>query len=229
VELRAKVREYFVRRRLKQFVSTQVLQQLQKDPTHLMPRKQQATVLFADIRGFTALTEKHDPQEWAQFLSENYFSPLGEAIFRHNGTLDKHIGDCIMAIFGAPLADVDDSLRAVRSAVEMRATMREINARHDELHQLPIGIGIHTGEVVVGMFGSARKREYTALGHTVNLAARLEQRAAIDQILISPQTYELVKDRVTVETLTPVAFRGLTEAMPVYNVLSCNHLPSAEG
>ncbi len=220
VELRAKVREYFVRRHLKQFVSAQVLNELQNDPTHLLPRKQVATILFADIRGFTALTEKHDPQEWAQFLSENYFSPLGEIVFRNNGTLDKHIGDCIMAIYGAPIASRDDPLRAVRSAVEMRAKMHDINAGYDELRRLPVGIGVHTGEVVVGMFGSARKREYTALGHVVNLAARLEEMAVADQILVSPQTYERVKDQVVVEALTPVTFRGMASAMPVYNVLN---------
>jgi adenylate cyclase len=220
VELRAKVREYFVRKRLKQFVSPQVLQQLQDDPSYLMPRKQRATLLFIDIRGFTALTEKHDPQDWALFLSDHYFSPLGEIIFRNNGTLDKHIGDGIMAIFGAPIGGEDDALRAVRSAVEMRAKMQAINAESDPDHQLPIAIGIHSGEVVVGMFGSARKREYTALGHTVNVAARLEQLAAPNQILISSQTYELVKPHVEVARLEPIMVKGLSEPMQVYNVLN---------
>jgi adenylate cyclase len=220
VELRAKVREYFVRKRLKQFVSAQVLQQLQTNPAHLTPRKQIATLLFVDIRGFTALTEKHDPQEWALFLSDNYFSPLGEIVFQNNGTLDKHIGDGIMAIYGAPIANDDDALRAVRSAVEMRAKMQEINARCQPDYKLPIAIGVHSGEVVVGMFGSARKREYTALGHTVNVAARLEQMAAPNQILISPQTYELVQAHVKVARLEPVMVKGIAEPMQVYNVLS---------
>ncbi len=220
VELRAKVREYFVRKRLKQFVSTQVLQQLQINPAHLTPRKQVATLLFIDIRGFTALTEKHDPQEWALFLSDNYFSPLGEIVFQNNGTLDKHIGDGIMAIYGAPIAAEDDALRAVRSAVEMRAKMQEINAQYEVDYQLPIAIGVHSGEVVVGMFGSARKREYTALGHNVNVAARLEQMAAPNQILISPQTYEMVQSHVEVARLEPIMVKGLAEPMQVYNVLS---------
>jgi adenylate cyclase len=220
VELRAKVREYFVRKRLKQFVSPQVLQQLQADPTYLMPRKQRATLVFVDIRGFTALTEKHDPQEWALFLSDNYFSPLGEIVFQNNGTLDKHIGDGIMAIYGAPIANADDALRAVRTAVEMRDKMQAINAQSDPNHQLPIAIGIHSGEVVVGMFGSARKREYTALGHTVNVAARLEQMAAPDQILISSQTHDLVQPHVQVARLEPVMVKGLADPMQVYNVLS---------
>ena len=220
VELRAKVREYFVRKRLKQFVSPQVLQLLQADPSYLMPRKQLATLLFVDIRGFTALTEKHDPEPWAMFLSDNYFSPLGEIVFQNNGTLDKHIGDGIMAIFGAPIAAADDALRAVRSAVEMRAKMQAINAPHDPDYRLPIAIGIHSGEVVVGMFGSARKREYTALGHTVNVAARLEQMAAANQILISSQTYELVQAQVHVARLEPIMVKGLADPMQVYNVLS---------
>lgn len=220
VELRAKVREYFVRKRLKQFVSAPVMQQLQNDPSYLTSRKQIATVLFVDIRGFTALTEKHDPQEWAQFLSDHYFSPLGEIVFQNQGTLDKHIGDCIMAIYGAPIAGEDDALRAVRSAVQMRDCMAEINAVQEPLFQLPIGIGLHSGEVVVGMFGSTRKREYTALGHTVNVAARLEQAAAPNQVLISAPTYDLVKDHVVVEALTPLTVRGLVEPVPVYNVLS---------
>jgi adenylate cyclase len=220
VELRAKIREYFVRKRLKQFVSTQVLQQLQTNPAHLTPRKQVATLLFIDIRGFTALTEKHDPQEWALFLSDNYFSPLGEIVFQNNGTLDKHIGDGIMAIYGAPIAAEDDALRAVRSAVEMRAKMQEINAQYEPDYQLPIAIGIHSGEVVVGMFGSARKREYTALGHNVNVAARLEQMAAANQILISSQTYELVQAHVEVARLEPIMVKGLVEPMQVYNVLN---------
>jgi adenylate cyclase len=220
VELRAKVREYFVRKRLKQFVSAQVLQQLQTDPSHLTPRKQLATLLFVDIRGFTALTEKHDPQEWAMYLSDNYFSPLGEIVFQNNGTLDKHIGDGIMAIYGAPIATGDDALRAVRSAVEMRTRMQAINAQSDPIHQLPIAIGIHSGEVVVGMFGSARKREYTALGHTVNVAARLEQMAAPNQILISSQTHDLVQAHVDVARLEPIMVKGLADPLQVYNVLN---------
>jgi adenylate cyclase len=220
VELRAKVREYFVRKRLKQFVSPQVLYQLQADPSYLLPRKQWATLVFVDIRGFTALTEKHDPQEWALFLSENYFSPLGEIVFQNNGTLDKHIGDGIMAIYGAPIAADDDALRAVRSAVEMREKMQVINAQHDPDHQLPVAIGIHSGEVVVGMFGSARKREYTALGHTVNVAARLEQMAARNQILISWQTHDLVQAHVEVARLEPIMVKGLVDPVQVYNVLN---------
>lgn len=218
-ELRAKVREYFVRKRLKQFVSVQVLRELLNSPQQLVPRKQLATILFADIRGFTVLTERHEPQAWATFLSDNYFSPLGEIIFRHNGTLDKHIGDSIMAIYGAPIAGADDTLRAVQSAIEMRDHMAQLNARLDEAHRMPIGVGLHTGEVVVGMFGSARKREYTALGHTVNLTSRLQKIAAPGQILITQQTYDRVKANVIADALPPVIVRGISEPLHIYNVV----------
>ncbi len=219
VELRAKVREYFIRKRLKQFVSLQVLHELQADPSQLLPRKQQATILFADIRGFTAMTEQHDPQEWAAFLSAHYFSPLGEIIFQNNGTLDKHIGDSIMAIYGAPIMAADDTWRAVQSALEMRDQMVAINSTLEPARRLPIGFGLDTGEVVVGMFGSARKKEYTALGHTVNLASRLQEIALAGQILISHNTYTAIKDRIKVEALTPMHLRSMAEPVNLYNVV----------
>jgi adenylate cyclase len=219
VELRAKVREYFTRKRLKQFVSAQVLHELQFDPGQLLPRKCTATILFADIRGFTAMTEQRDPQDLANFLSENYFGPLGEIIFRNNGTLDKHIGDSIMAIYGAPLSSRDDTLRAVRSAVEMREQMAAINERLDSSVRLPIGIGLHRGEVVAGIFGSARKREYTALGHTVNLANRLQKMAGPGQIVITESTRAAVAEAIVVEPLPPLQVRSVSQPLTVYNVL----------
>ena len=220
VELRAKVREYFVRKRLKQFVSAQVLHELQSDPSQLLPRKQTATILFADIRGFTALTEQRDPTAWATFLSQYYFSPLGEIVFQNNGTLDKHIGDSIMAIYGAPISNDDDALRAVRTAVQMRDRMAKINSGLDPAQFLPVGISIHTGEVVVGMFGSARKKEYTALGHPVNLASRLQEIALAGQVLITQSTFDIVRDHVKIEALAPVHVRSISGPVQLYNVLS---------
>ena len=148
------MREYSIRKYLRQFVSAQVLAELQADPDQLLPRKQVVTILFAGIRGFTNMIERRDPGEWATFLSTHYFSPLGEIIFRANGTLDRHIGDTIMAIYGAPNRSNDDTWRAVRSAVELRDKMIEINAALEVADRLPVGLGLDTGEVVVGMFGS---------------------------------------------------------------------------
>ncbi len=218
-ELRAKVREYFIRRRLKQFVPASVLRELQHNPSALLPRRQTVSILFADIRGFSQLTGQHEPPVWAEHLSDHYFTPLGETIFRHNGTLDKHIGDSIMAIFGAPLAADDDGLRAVRTAVAIRDQMSVINARLDPALRLPVGVGVHTGEVMVGLFGSARKREYTALGQPVNVAQQLQKLARPGEVLISSDTYRQVQPAVYAEELPPSPLWGISEPLRAYRVL----------
>jgi adenylate cyclase len=219
LELRAKIREYFVRKRLKQFVSSQVLEEIQRDPSKLVPRKQQASILFTDIRGFTSMAEAHDPAELASWLSDFYFGPLGEVAFKHGGTLDKHIGDSIMVIFGAPIQRPDDALHAVRSAIEMRTVLAEINRELNGRPRIAMGIGIHTGDVVVGLLGSARKREYTAIGRTVNVASRLEKYAADGEILITEATYQLVREAVEAEPLTPLVLRGVSGPIQAYQVL----------
>jgi class 3 adenylate cyclase len=218
VELRSKVREYSIRKYLRQFVSAQVLNELQADPNQLLPRKQVVTILFVGIRGFTNMIEQHDPGEWAAFLGVHYFSPLGEIIFHNNGTLDKHIGDTIMSIYGAPNSSGDDAWRAVKAAVELRAKMIEINNGLELADRLPVSFGLDTGEVVVGMFGSARKKEYTALGHSVNLSNSLQEMAQPGQILITEKTYQAVKERITSEALPPVQIRGMSGPVNLYNV-----------
>jgi adenylate cyclase len=219
LELRAKIREHFVRKRLKQFVSTQVLDEIQRDPSKLVPHKQRATILFTDIRGFTPMAEETDPIVLAALLSDSYFGPLGEVAFNYGGTLDKHIGDSIMVIFGAPLEHPDDPLRAVQCAIDMRAAMLRHNQNAGAQQRIPMGIGIHTGEVVAGLLGSPRKREYTAIGGTVNVASRLEKYATDGQILITTETYAAVQDRIDVEALPPLTVRGISQPIDVYNVL----------
>jgi adenylate cyclase len=110
-ELRAKVRECILKKRLKQFVSEQVMTALQRDDKALMPRRLDVSVLFTDIRGFTTLSEKLDPSELSALLNHHYFAPIDNIIFRHNGTVDKHIGDSVMGIFGAPVPGADDPLK----------------------------------------------------------------------------------------------------------------------
>ena len=129
-ELRAKVREYNIKKRLKQFVSEQVLAELQKSGTALLPKRLNVSVLFTDIRGFTSLSERLNPAELSELLNRYYFSPLDDIIFRHNGTLDKHIGDSIMGIFGAPVGGDDDAVRAVLAALAIREEIAGINEKH---------------------------------------------------------------------------------------------------
>ncbi len=221
VEIRAKIRECFLKKHLKQFVSSQILHELQNDPRLVRPRKQKTTVMFTDIRGFSSISERTDPQELASFLSHYYFTPLSDIIFQYNGTLDKHIGDSIMVIYGAPVSYNDDSLRAVMTAIDIQKRMAETSVKIGStyLSSIPTGIGIGTGEVVVGIFGSTRKKEYTVLGSAVNIASRLEKLAKEGQILITEETFQEVQNKIEAEKLDIVKVKGIEEEIGIYNVL----------
>ena len=218
-EIRLKLREFHVKKRLKQFVPSQVLDELQKFSVNLAPRNQKVTILFTDIRGFSKIAETLTPFELSELLNLHYFYPLDNIIFKHNGTLDKHIGDSIMGIFGAPLTQDDDAKRAVACAIEMRNKLADVNEEMGLKNiKIPVGFGISTGESMVGIFGSAIRKEYTALGRPVNLAARLEQLAHKDQILICSETYDAVKDYFRAEKIDQVKIRGMSGERSIYNV-----------
>ena len=219
-EIRLKLKEFHVKKRLKQFVPAQVLEELQKFGENLEPRNQKVSILFTDIRGFTKISESLTPAELSHLLNLSYFYPLDNIIFKHNGTLDKHIGDGIMGIFGAPMTQNSDAKRAVQCAIEMRNKIAEINAEVSNGNvKIPVGFGISTGESMVGIFGSAIRKEYTAMGNPVNLAARLERIAKENQILICNDTYEAVKDYFKVEKIRQVKLKGMDEETTVYNVI----------
>ncbi len=219
-ELRTKIREFGTRKRLKQLVSEQVFQELQKSDKGLIPRIQRVSVLFTDIRGFTEMTEKMTPQEITDILNTHYFLPLDRIVFEYNGTLDKHIGDGVMAIFGAPVSYADDTFRAVSCAVRMREKMAEINRSLSERNiKIPVGIGIGTGEAMAGMLGSPIKKEYTVLGAPVNLASRLERIAMEDQILICRETYLHVRDAFKIATIDHVSLKGIEGEKSIFNVI----------
>ncbi len=219
-EIRQKIKEFHIKKRLKQFVPSQVLNELQKFSENLAPRNQKVTVLFTDIRGFSKISEALSPLDLSDLLNLNYFYPLDNIIFKHNGTLDKHIGDSIMGIFGAPITQDDDAKRAVACAIEMRNKVAEINEGMIKKNiKIPVGFGISTGESMVGIFGSAIRKEYTALGRPVNLAARLERIAKEDQILICSKTYEVVKDSFKVEKIDNISLKGMEGERAIYNVI----------
>jgi len=219
-ELRAKVREYNIKKRLKQFVSEQVLTELQRSGAALLPKRVNVSVLFTDIRGFTSLSERLNPSELSERQNLHYLSPLDNIIFRHNGTLDKHIGDSIMGIFGAPVGGGDDAVRAVLTALAVREEIAGINEKiSDAERRIAIGIGIATGDVMAGIFGSPRKKEYTVLGATVNLASRLENLARANQILICGKTARLVENLVRMEKIPSPFIRGLDRPPDVFSVL----------
>jgi adenylate cyclase len=220
-ELKAKVREYNLKKRLKQFVSAQIIRELQRDGKNILPRIQKVSVLFTDIRGFSSIAEQMNPESLSDMLNYRYFSPLDNIIFEFDGTLDKHIGDSIMGVFGAPVAYGDDAARAVMAALKMREEMKKINESvGDSGMKISIGIGISTGEVMAGIFGSLRKKEYTVFGSPVNLASRLERLAGSDQILICEETYRQIQGQVRVEKIDVPPIRGIERRLEVYSVLS---------
>ncbi|MDP1992435.1 MAG: adenylate/guanylate cyclase domain-containing protein [Syntrophales bacterium] len=219
-ELRAKVRECSIKKRLKQFVSEQVMAEIQKNARTIHPRRMQVTVLFSDMRGFSGLSERLTPLELSELLNRRYFTPLDNIIFAHNGTLDKHIGDSVMAIFGAPISGSDDALRAVQAAMMILEEIGRINADIPEAdRRIAVGIGIATGEVMAGIFGSSRKKEYTAFGAPVILASRLENLAKADQIFICSETARLVANFVQLDKITGSTIKGVAHHPEVFCVL----------
>lgn len=220
-ELKAKVREYNLKKRLKQFVSEQIIRELQREGKNLLPRIQKVSVIFTDIRGFSQIAEQMNPEALSDMLNYRYFSPLDNIIFEFNGTLDKHIGDSIMGVFGAPVAYGDDAVRAVMAALKMRKEMKKINESiGNSGMKISIGIGISTGEVMAGIFGSLRKKEYTVFGPPVNLASRLERLARPDQILICEETYRQVQGQVRVEKIDVPPIKGIERRLEVYSVIN---------
>ncbi len=186
----------------------------------LLPKRLQVTILFTDIRGFTSLSQRLNPAELSELLNRHYFNPLDNIIFNHNGTLDKHIGDSIMGIFGAPAGGEDAAYRALEAALAIRDEMSVINEGISEEEQkIAIGIGIATGDVMAGIFGSTRKKEYTVLGSPVNLASRLENLAQANEILICSETAHLVEDRMNLERVPSPIIRGLDKPPELFRVL----------
>jgi adenylate cyclase len=178
-----------------------------------------ATVLFADIRGFTSMSEDMDAADVLQMLNE-YFEVMVEIAFKHEGTVDKFVGDEIMVLWGAPVHHEDDSARAVRAGLDMQEALIEFNATRLDEDQPPIniGIGINTGDLVAGYIGSSRTMSYSVIGDTVNTAARLCSAAKAGQVIISENTYEQVKDEFKVKALDPIKVKGKAQELQVYNV-----------
>lgn len=186
---------------------------------HPESERRQATVMFADISGFTAMSEKMDPEEVTTTMNA-LFAELGDIIEEHGGTIDKFIGDCIMAVFGVPKAIENAPVRAVSSAVVIKQCVDRFSAGSGVPYPLDIHIGINTGEVIAGMIGSAQKREYTVMGDTVNLASRLEDQSDAGQILVSLTTYRAASNQFDFDELQPVTLKGKEKPVPVFRVKS---------
>lgn len=219
-EIRAKLHEIHIRRRLKQFVPEHVYQQIHDCPNALEPSFHQASILFSDIRGFTQMSQEVSPETLVSFLNHDFFDPMGEIVYQYNGSLDKHIGDSMMAGFGTPIPMEDNALCAVNAAIAMQKEADQINKSLDSRHglKLRIGIGISTGRVFSGIMGSVRKKEFTSIGMAVNIAARLQGLAKEGEIVISQDTYDLLSGQIQAVALPPVRIKGISDPVSTYRV-----------
>lgn len=218
------IREQREKRRLSQFFSPAVLREVvrQPDGAHLDSRRRLVTVLFSDIRGFTSISERLEPEQVAEMLRE-YLSEMTEIVFRHGGTVDKYIGDCIMALYNVPFEDPGHAVNAVRTALAFQERTLEVSARWQARLGVAIrnGVGINTGHAIVGTLGSRQRLEYTAIGDTVNLASRLESitKEYGASIIISEDTHAHLEGQFLTRELGDVTVKGKTRPVRIYAVL----------
>ncbi|MBW2339061.1 MAG: FHA domain-containing protein [Deltaproteobacteria bacterium] len=216
--------EEILRSRLERFLSPQVAEMIvtgsQETIDNVMePTELTATIVFTDIIAFTRLAEQIPPRETNMILNQ-YFSMVTDIIFRHDGTLDKYIGDGLMAVFGAPMEKQDDAGRAILAAKEMREKLAAMMAKKGgHTRKFDIRIGINTGRVVAGNIGSPRRMDYTVIGDPVNIASRLESIAKPNQILIGEETYKAVKGRFEIRKIGPQKVKGKSAEIMVYEVV----------
>jgi adenylate cyclase len=215
-------REALVRSNFERYFAPQLAARIAHSPeaAKLGGEKRQVVVLFSDIRGFTALSETMNPDAMASLLTE-YFTEMVECVFRHDGTLDKFIGDAVMAQWGAPLGNPDDADRAMVAAIEMIAELETLNDRWraEGKPTLEIGIGLNTGEAFAGNIGSERRLEFTVIGDVVNTASRLCSAAGPGEILISDEMRRALASPPPLAECPPMELKNKTQPVTVYRVL----------
>jgi len=200
-----------------------IMEKILSQGANVEGERRHVTVLFADISGFTAMSEMMDPEEVTGIMNK-CFSMIGECIEKHGGTIDKFIGDCVMALFGAPIALEDAPQRAIRSAIMIHREMTQFNDRmkHEKENFKPLRmrIGIHTGPVVAGMVGSDGKQDFTVMGDTVNLASRMESLAEPGTTFVTEDTFKLTEGLFRFEALGEKQVKGKKEAVEAYRVIA---------
>ncbi len=213
-------RTHLLRQVLNRYVAEEVADTILTDPERQLQlggETRTVTVLFADIRGFSAFTERHTAAEVVEVLNR-VFAALTRVIFKHEGTFDKYLGDAVMAFYGAPVTQRDHPLRAVQTALEMQGVFADLARAEPRLAGLGLGVGLHSGEATVGNVGTEKVMDYTVIGDVVNVAKRLTEEAAAGQILMGEATFSHVADIVEAEPLGPRLIRGRSEAVTVYGV-----------
>lgn len=206
------------RRLFERMVSPAVISQLDPNKLQLGGKRTEITAIFADIRGFTTFSEKQSPEKLVAILNR-YLAAMAEAVLAQEGTIDKFMGDAIMAWFNAPIPQPDHTLRAVKAALAIRSSVEALYAELPPEAHLAFGAGIHTGEAVLGLIGTEKRLEYTAISDSVNIAKRIQENSARNQILISREAYERVKRQVEARRVEPMSVKGKTQPVEVYEVV----------
>jgi class 3 adenylate cyclase len=217
--------ENIERRRLRQVlgrsVDPRVMERLLANPDvdFLRGERTVMTVLYADLRGSTYLAEHTDPELLVGFIN-HYLGQMTDVILSHEGTLDKFVGDEVMALFGAPFPQADHALRAVQVGLEMQRAHQTVMEiwRDRGVQPAPIGVGIATGELIVGEMGCSQRADYTVIGRAANLGARICSAAQAGEVLISQETYDLIKEYVDATPITGLQFKGVQRDVTVYRV-----------
>jgi adenylate cyclase len=213
----------FMRDTFERYMSKQLAEKLLDAETmgkiELGGEKRYVSVLFTDIRGFTAMSENMDPKEVISFLN-GYFSMLVDIVFEHGGFIDKFIGDAMMVVYGVPVKSPDDAVRCVKTALAMKDAMRRFNEKRalDGKPPVHMGIGINSGSVIAGNVGSEERMNYTVVGDAVNFASRLVGLSREEEVIISEETALVVSDYFIIEKRTDAAVKGKAGAQHVYEV-----------
>jgi adenylate cyclase len=214
-------REAVVRSNFERYFAPNVAAQIaqQQEGARPVGEKRPITILFSDIRGFTTMSESMTPDAIAQLLSE-YFTEMVEVIFEHGGTLDKFVGDAILALWGAPIAHDDDADGAMRAASDMQRSIEALNAKWAAAGRptIGVGIGINYGEVFAGNIGSQRRLEYTVIGDAVNVASRLCTQAGAGEILLTEPFYQRLTTSLEVERIDAMPLKGRAQPIAIYRV-----------
>lgn len=214
-ETRKHIQDTFAR-----FVSPSVVEKLLKDPARvkLGGQLQPITVMFADLQNFTTISETTPPEELLNVLNAHHELVVG-LIQDHGGTIDKFVGDAVMALYNTPLEQEDHVMRAVMTAMAIQDALPRFHEQLPPEFQMEINIGLHTGLAVVGNVGAPHIMNFTAVGDTVNVAARLQSQGHNGQIIVSQSVYEVVKDYVQARLIGPTMLKGRAEAITVYEIL----------
>ncbi len=228
--LKARDEEQHIRNIFQKYVPTEVVTQVLKntDEQMLIGDKRIVTLLFCDIRNFTAMSENMSPANVVNLLND-YFTEMVEIISSEGGILDKFVGDCLVALFGAPVSYQDDTMRAIRRALKMQEKLKKFNEKQRKNGKAEIhnGIGIETGEAIIGNIGSTARMDYTAVGDVVGIASEIERltKSKPDTILIGENIYNEIEDSVMVEKWKPIFFKKQNQTLQVYELLGLQEIP----